>query len=279
MSYIDGFVIAVPTANKQKFIDHAKLGDSVFMDLGATRILECWGDDVPAGKLTDFRMAVKAKDDETVVFSWIEWPDKATRDLAYAKMQDWMKNPDKADPRMNPAKNPMPFDGKRMIFGGFAPLLDLAKPIGGQPAGEPAVQPYLFFRGRCEEAIEYYQNKLGAEVDMMMRFSDNPDQPPHEKVPAELDNRIMHAAIRIRGTEIMMSDGMKSGPLDFQCMSLSLSVPCDAEADQLYNALAADGTVQMPIGPTFFAKRFGAVTDRFGVSWMIMVPHRCGEEA
>lgn len=276
MSYIDGFVIAVPTANKQKFIDHAKLGDSVFMDLGATRILECWGDDVPAGKLTDFRMAVKANDDETVVFSWIEWPDKATRDVAYVKMQDWMKNPDKADPRMDPAKNPMPFDGKRMIVGGFAPLLDLAKPNAGQP---PAVQPYLFFRGRCEEAIEYYKSKLGAEVDMMLRFSDNPDKPPRDKVPVELDNRIMHAAIRIRGTEIMMSDGMKSGPLDFQCMSLSLSVPSETEADQLYDALAADGAVQMPIGPTFFAKRFGAVTDKFGVSWMIMVPHGTGNDA
>ena len=279
MSYIDGFVIAVPTANKQKFIDHAKLGDSVFMDLGARRILECWGDDVPAGKLTDFRMAVKAKDDETVVFSWIEWPDKATRDVAYAKMQDWMKNPDKADPRMNPAKNPMPFDGKRMIFGGFAPLLDLGKPVGGQAPAAPAVQPYLFFRGRCEEAIEYYKNTLGADVVMMMRFSDNPDKPPRDKVPAEFDNRIMHAAIRIRGTEIMMSDGMKSGPLDFQCMSLSLSVPSEAEADQLYGGLAADGTVQMPIGSTFFAKRFGAVADKFGVSWMIMVPYDTGKGA
>jgi uncharacterized protein YbaA (DUF1428 family) len=126
MSYIDGFVIAVPTANKQKFIDHAKLGDSVFLDLGATRVLECWGDDVPEGKLTDFRKAVQAKDDETVVFSWIEWPDKKTRDAAMAKMNDWMSHPEKADPRMNPEKNPMPFDGKRLIFGGFTPLVELA---------------------------------------------------------------------------------------------------------------------------------------------------------
>ena len=126
MSYIDGFVIAVPTANKQKFIDHAKLGDSVFLDLGATRVLECWGDDVPVGKQTDFRKAVQAKDDETVVFSWIEWPDKKTRDAAMAKMTDWMSHPEKADPRMDPEKNPMPFDGKRMIFGGFTPLVELA---------------------------------------------------------------------------------------------------------------------------------------------------------
>ena len=127
MSYIDGFVIAVPTANKQKFIEHAKLGDSVFMDLGALRVVECWGDDVPEGQTTDFRKAVKAEDDETVVFSWIEWPDKQTRDAAYAKLTDWMNHPEKADPRMNPEKNPMPFDGKRLIYGGFAPLVELPK--------------------------------------------------------------------------------------------------------------------------------------------------------
>jgi len=125
MTYIDGFVIAVPTANKQKFIDHAKIGDGVFKDLGATRILECWGDDVPDGKLTDFRKAVQAKDDETVVFSWIEWPDKATRDAAMAKMTEMMNDPSKVDPRMDPEKNPMPFDGKRLIFGGFAPVVEV----------------------------------------------------------------------------------------------------------------------------------------------------------
>jgi uncharacterized protein YbaA (DUF1428 family) len=126
MSYIDGFVIAVPTANKQKFLDHAKLGDSVFIDLGATRVIECWGDDVQDGKVTDFRKAVQAQDDETVVFSWIEWPDKATRDSAMEKMSEWMNNPEKADPRMHPDKNPMPFDGKRLIYGGFAPLVELS---------------------------------------------------------------------------------------------------------------------------------------------------------
>lgn len=125
MSYIDGFVIAVPTANREKFRQHAELGDGVFMDLGATRIVECWGDQVPDGKLTDFRKAVQAKDDETVVFSWVEWPDKATRDAAHATMVDWMNNPEKADPRMDPSRNPMPFDGQRLVFGGFAPLVEL----------------------------------------------------------------------------------------------------------------------------------------------------------
>lgn len=117
MSYIDGFVLAVPTANKQKFIDHANLGDSMFLELGALRVLECWADDVPDGKLTDFRKAVQAKDDETVVFSWVEWPDKATRDAGMKKMMDG------SDPRMDPEKNPMPFDDKRMIFGGFVPVV------------------------------------------------------------------------------------------------------------------------------------------------------------
>ncbi|WP_288902987.1 DUF1428 domain-containing protein [uncultured Sneathiella sp.] len=123
MSYIDGFVIAVPTANKQKFITHAEMGDSVFVDLGATRVTECWGDDLPVGKVTDFRKAVQARDDETVVFSWIEWPDKETRDAAMKTMTGWMENPEKGDPRMNPEKNPMPFDGMRLIYGGFTPLV------------------------------------------------------------------------------------------------------------------------------------------------------------
>jgi uncharacterized protein YbaA (DUF1428 family) len=121
MSYIDGFVIAVPKTNQQKFIDHAKNADSMFIEMGAIRVLECWADDVSEGKTTDFRMAVKAEADEDVVFSWIEWPDKATRDKAYAVMMD----PDFNDPRMDMEKNPMPFDGKRMIWGGFSPVVDL----------------------------------------------------------------------------------------------------------------------------------------------------------
>ncbi|MCP5432578.1 MAG: DUF1428 domain-containing protein [Alphaproteobacteria bacterium] len=127
MSYVDGYVIAVPTANRQAFIDHARTGDGVFMDLGALRILECWGDDVPEGKLTDFRKAVQAKDDETVVFSWIEWPDKATRDAALAKIGEMVRDPSKGDARMDPEKNPMPFDGRRLIFGGFVPVVALEK--------------------------------------------------------------------------------------------------------------------------------------------------------
>jgi uncharacterized protein YbaA (DUF1428 family) len=93
------------------------------MELGALRVIECWGDDVPVGKLTDFRRAVQAGDEETVAFSWIEWPDKATRDAAFVKINELMKT----DPRMDPAKNPIPFDGKRMIFGSFVPVVTLEK--------------------------------------------------------------------------------------------------------------------------------------------------------
>lgn len=119
MAYIDGFVMAVPAANEQAFIEHAQKIDSIFIENGAKRVLECWGDDVPEGKLTDFRKAVQAKEGEVVLFSWVEWPDKVTRDKAMAKVMD--------DPRMKPENNPMPFDGKRMIFGGFSPIVTLEK--------------------------------------------------------------------------------------------------------------------------------------------------------
>jgi len=123
MAYVDGFVLAVPSANKQQFIEHAQFFDSMLLEMGATRILECWGDDVPDGKVTDFRRAVQATGEEAVCFSWVEWPDKATRDAAFAEMEEKMKT----DERFSPEKNPMPFDGKRMIFGGFVPVVTLEK--------------------------------------------------------------------------------------------------------------------------------------------------------
>ena len=121
MPYIDGFVIAVPTANKQQFIDHATFTDTLFKELGATRVIECWGDDVPDGTVTDFRKAVDAKEDETVVFSWIEWPDKATRNEARVRMHEMMRS----DRRFDEEVNPVPFDGKRMIYGGFATVVEM----------------------------------------------------------------------------------------------------------------------------------------------------------
>lgn len=116
MAYIDGFVIAVPFANRDLFTAHAGTFDAIVLEYGATRVTECWADDVPHGALTDFHRAVQAREDEAVVFSWIEWPDKATRDAGMAK---FMK-----DPRVI-AGGDMPFDGKRMIFGGFMPVVDL----------------------------------------------------------------------------------------------------------------------------------------------------------
>ena len=117
MSYVDGFVIAVPNAKREAYRKHAEEALAIFKEHGATRCVECWGDDVPDGKVTSFPMAVKRKDDETVMFSWIEWPSKDVRDAGMAKVM--------ADPRLQPEANPMPFDSQRMIYGGFAPIIDL----------------------------------------------------------------------------------------------------------------------------------------------------------
>ena len=116
MSYVDGFVLAVPTANKSAYLEVATKVDAVFMENGALSVMECWGDDVPEGKLTSFPMAVQRKEDETVVFSWIVWPDKATRDAGMKKAME--------DPRLKDMATDT-FDGKRMIFGGFETILSL----------------------------------------------------------------------------------------------------------------------------------------------------------
>lgn len=123
MTYIQGFAIPVPTASKQAFIEHARLADAVFIEQGALRIWECWGTDVPHGQQTDFHRAVAAQSDETVVFSWIEWPDKATADAMHAKMDEISQT----DPRFSMEHNPPPFDGKRMIYGGFEPVVVLGE--------------------------------------------------------------------------------------------------------------------------------------------------------
>ena len=116
MKNVDGFVVAVPAENKEAYREMAAKAAPLFKEFGALRVVECWADDVPDGKQTDFRMAVKAEEGEEVVFSWIEYPSKEARDAANAKMM--------ADPRMKEFGENMPFDGKRMIYGGFAPLLD-----------------------------------------------------------------------------------------------------------------------------------------------------------
>ena len=116
MTYVEGFVAAVPAANKEAYRKHAAEAAPLFKEFGATRVVEAWGDDVPDGKVTDYKGAVQAQGDEKVVYSWIEWPSKEARDAGMKKAME--------DPRMQPDMSTMPFDGKRMVFGGFAPIVD-----------------------------------------------------------------------------------------------------------------------------------------------------------
>jgi uncharacterized protein YbaA (DUF1428 family) len=132
MTYIEGFVIPVPTVNKQKFVDHARTIDAMFIEHGATRVVECWQDKVEKGHTTDFFGAVACTEDEAVAFSWVEWTDKAARQRGMGEIEMLMST----DPRLDPAKNPMPFDGKRMVFGSFAALVE-----------EGAVTPGAYVQG------------------------------------------------------------------------------------------------------------------------------------
>jgi len=133
------------------------------------------------------------------------------------------------------------------------------------------VQPYLFFDGRCEEALEFYRKAVGAEVTGLMRWKDCPEPAQPGTVPPGSENKVMHASFRIGETTLMASDGRCMGKPTFQGVSLSLTVPNDAEAERLFAALGDGGQVQMPLSKTFFSSRFGMVADRFGVSWMIIV--------
>jgi PhnB protein len=133
------------------------------------------------------------------------------------------------------------------------------------------LQPYLFFDGRCEEAIEFYRQALGAEVTMLMRFTDSPEPPQPGMVPTGSENKVMHASVRIGNTTVLMSDGECQGQAKFQGFSLSLTVKSDAEAERFFAALSEGGQVQMPLTKTFFSSRFGMVADRLGVSWMVHV--------
>lgn len=134
------------------------------------------------------------------------------------------------------------------------------------------VQPYLFFDGRCEEALAFYRRALGAEVAMLLRFKDGPEPSAPGMVPPGSEDKVMHASFRIGETVVMASDGRCGGRPSFQGFSLTLTAANEAEADRLFAALADGGQVQMPLAKTFFSPRFGMVADRFGVSWMIIVP-------
>jgi len=133
------------------------------------------------------------------------------------------------------------------------------------------VQPYLFFNGCCEEAVEFYKKTLGAEVTMLMRFKDSPEPPPPGMVPPGSENKVMHTSFSLGETTVMASDGECSGQTSFQGFALSLTVPAETEAEQLFASLADGGQVQMPLAKTFFSPCFGMVVDRFGVSWMVNV--------
>ncbi len=134
------------------------------------------------------------------------------------------------------------------------------------------VQPYVFFEGRCEEALGFYRRALGAEVVMQMRYKDAPD--PQVRPPAPgAEDKIMHASFRVGDTTILASDGHCQGGQSFQGFALSLTVTSDAEADRYFTALTDGGTVRMPLAKTFFSSKFGMVSDRFGVLWMVYVAH------
>lgn len=132
------------------------------------------------------------------------------------------------------------------------------------------VQPYLFFGGRCEEAVEFYRTAVGAEVQMMMRYNESPEP----TMPECFHNKIMHANFRIGGTTLMASDGMCDGPANFEGFSLSIAVPDEAAAERVFTALAQGGLVTMALEKTFWATKFGMLQDRFGVGWMVTVEHK-----
>ncbi len=145
------------------------------------------------------------------------------------------------------------------------------------PNNNRIVQPYLFFNGRCEEAVKFYQKALGAEVEMMMRYKESPEPPPPGRLPPGFENKIMHASFRVGDTTVMASDGCSADKPGFEGFSLSVSVGSESEANKVFAALADGGQVRMPLAKTFWSPRFGMVEDRFGVGWMVSVP-RAGEK-
>jgi uncharacterized protein YbaA (DUF1428 family) len=199
MSYIEGFVAAVPRANKDAYRKHAADAVPVFKKFGATRMVENWGDDVPDGKITDFKGAVKAKPDEEIVFSWIEYPDKATRDKAYERMMD--------DPAMNDLSN-MPFDGKRMIFAGFEPVVDEGKKgkfsyVDGLVTPVPARSKQAYIESEKQRAI--LLKECGATRIVDAWGDDVPDGTVTDykgAVKAQADEKIVYSWIEWPSKEI-----------------------------------------------------------------------------
>ena len=134
------------------------------------------------------------------------------------------------------------------------------------------VQPYLFFGGRCEEALNFYRDAIGAEAQIIMRAGDSPE--PHPGMQPGQENKVMHATLTIGQTTMMASDGQSQGPANFDGFSLAITVPNEDEADRVFNALAQGGKIEMPLTPTFWAPKFGMLEDRFGLGWMVSVEHK-----
>ena len=231
MSYVDVMAAAVPTANKEAYLEHAKKACEIFKKHGALRLVETWGDDVPDGEVTSFPMAVKCQPDETVVVSWVIWPSKEVRD---AGMQALM-----TDPEMQPDVNPMPFDGKRLIFGGFEHLLETAV--------NPKVRTCLWFDNQGEEAARFYVSLL---PDSYIESASYP-VPDHPALVVEFT---------LAGAPYMILNG---GPM-FQhtpASSISVLTKDQPETDRLWNALLDGGGKE---------SMCGWLIDRFGVSWQII---------
>ena len=133
------------------------------------------------------------------------------------------------------------------------------------------VESYLFFNGRTEEALEFYQRALGAQVTMLMRYKDAPESPPPGMIPPGSENKVMHASFTIGDSTVMAADGDCTGNAKFDGFSLSITAKNEAEADRVFGALAEGGQIRMPLGKTFFSPKFGMLADKFGVGWMVIV--------
>jgi PhnB protein len=132
------------------------------------------------------------------------------------------------------------------------------------------IQPYLFFGGRCEEALEFYRTTIGAQVELLMRYKDSPEPMPPGRIPPGYESKVMHTTFHVGGTTLMASDGCEEGTI-FAGFSLHICLPTEAEVERAFAALAAGGKVEMPLTKTFWSPRFGMLTDRFGIGWMVSV--------
>jgi len=139
------------------------------------------------------------------------------------------------------------------------------------PTSSAVIQPYLFFSGRCEEALELYRSALGAEIEMLMRYKDSPEQPPDGMLSESFQNKVMHCSFRIGSSVLMGSDGCGEAE-PFSGFSLSVTLPDEAAAQRAFDALSEGGKVTMPLGKTFWSPCFGMLTDRFGLGWMVSIP-------